>query len=160
MKKSILVLFAILVFTGSLFARENVYVVSPTAKFMDSAKLNAAGPSLAKGTKLDVLAKEGMFYKVSLNGKTGYVAKMFTSATPPAKEKASVASTDEGQSPSARRRASGFSETASARGLTSTEEARIHGSAKDYDYPSIKWLDEQSDKVKSGDTDVFTKTIQ
>ncbi|MCP5502210.1 MAG: hypothetical protein H7A25_20090 [Leptospiraceae bacterium] len=160
MKRVLVVVFAIL-FVGSLYARESVYVISPSAKLMAEPKIAGAGTSLERGAKLSVLAKEGMFYKVSHNGKTGYVAKVFTSSQAPAKEKASVNVADSGsQTPSARKRASGFSETASARGLTATEEARIHGSAKDYDFMSVNWLDEQSDKINSSDTNEFTRTIK
>ncbi|MCP5502209.1 MAG: SH3 domain-containing protein [Leptospiraceae bacterium] len=160
MKKGFVVLLCVFIFTGPLFSRESVYVTSPAAKIMTAPKISGKGTPVTKGTKLDVLAKEGLFYKVNFEGQTGYIPSMFVSQNAPAKKKIDLAGLKDKNADNPRRRASSYAETASARGLTASEKIRARGDANDYDYDSVKWMEEQSSKIEESETELFTQNIQ
>ncbi|MEM7182227.1 MAG: hypothetical protein AAF518_15030 [Spirochaetota bacterium] len=152
--KKILLLGIALLFSGTLFAKQKVlYVTSPSAKLMKTASFGS-GTALRRGDKLTVLGKSGMFYKVRVNGKSGYVSKMFASSKRPG-SKVSLRSGKSSRGSSARRRASSYSETASARGLTSSEKIRVRGNAGEYDYTAVQWMESQSEKIKQADLESF-----
>lgn len=128
---------------------KKLYVVSPAAKLLNKPKMSSNGTPLKKGTQLKQIGKKGMFYKVKNGNKTGWISKIFVSTKSPLKSKVSFGdSIKRSTQQNARRRASSYSETASARGLSASQKVRTRGSKGDYDFESIKWLERQkvSDK--------------
>ena len=66
-----------------LLAKKYRYVTTPVAKLLPKPNLSSKGNRLKRGDKLEILFQQGMFYKVRLKNKTGYIAKMFTSPNKP-----------------------------------------------------------------------------
>lgn len=141
MKKIFAIVLIQLFLVGSLLSKA-VYVVSPAAKLLNQPNNSSVQGSLEKGASLDVLGEEGMYYKVRYKSQTGWVSRMYVSNTAPSNSKVNFAtSLDKSTTVKARARASAYSQTASARGLTQTETLRTRGNANDYDFASIQWLE-------------------
>ena len=162
MKRIFLFLIVSLLFFSAqaVFAKSKAYITNPTAKLGDKANLGASGDALPVGTAVDVVGNEGMFLKVSYKGKTGYVAKMFTSENPPVgKIDSSGKPSEDSPQASARKRSSNFAETASARGLTESEKMRSgRGGSSDDDKFSdsgVEWIQSISGSVKDTDRTSF-----
>ncbi|MCB1156677.1 MAG: hypothetical protein H7A25_15355 [Leptospiraceae bacterium] len=81
--RAFIILF-LLLSSVSLFAREFVYVSSPSAKLMKEPKIvtDSYFP-IKKAEKLEIIQKEGVFFKVRYKGKVGYVPRMFTHTQKP-----------------------------------------------------------------------------
>lgn len=154
MKKILLVIGIACFTTGAILAKPALYVTNPVAKLLDKPNLSSSGSRLNRGDKLSVISKSGMFIKVNFNGKTGYVAGMFTSPRKPGAKVSYKGNKSSGAS-SSRRRASSFNETASARGLTESEKIRVRGNASEYDYQAVQWMESQSDNISRADLDAF-----
>ena len=154
MKKSLILLSVFFFFSISISAKNIFYVISPSAKLLQEPKMAGVGTQLQKGDAVTQIGEEGMFYKVDIDGKTGFVSKIFVRNTPPSDEKVSFGDQiDKSSSVKARARASAYTQTASARGLTSSEKMRTRGNARDYDFDAITWLESQ--KVTEEDLKEF-----
>ena len=95
----------------------DLFVKSLKAPLLKEAKISSEVLSnLERGDKVSAGAAEGAFIQVLVSGKKGYVNKLFLSDKPLA-EKNSILDKDVDISSKARKRASGFTSAAAARGL-------------------------------------------
>jgi hypothetical protein len=147
MKKLIIILTTLL-FAGSIFAGSTVYVSNNSAKLLEKPSFSSKSVPLTKGTALQVIKQEGSFLKVSADGKTGFIASMFTSENKPtgSLNKASNKEEKVSSGVNARKRASAYTETASARGLTESQKMRTNGGGP-VDMEPVLWLEKQGSKI-------------
>ncbi len=124
-----------------LFSNTVVYVQSPKAKFLQSASVSSPGNPLSIGTDLKKVGEEGLFVKVKLGEKTGFVSKLFVSPFPPGAQVKLGSQSGNPEMAEARQRASDFTKTAAARGLTETEKVRVRGNSNQFDFETLHWLD-------------------
>jgi hypothetical protein len=135
MKKKIL----ILLINFQLFASP-MYVTSPVAKLLKEPSAGSEGTLIPKGNVVDKIGERDMFIKVVMDGKEGYVNKLFLSDRPASGKVSFGDSIDQSTSVKARARASSFTQTAAARGFSESQTLRTRGSGNDYDMDSITWL--------------------
>lgn len=125
---------------SSAAADRAVYVQSPRARLLSEARMDASGPALQKGVQVTQVGEEGIFYKVRTAAGIGFVPKVFVSAFAPG-ERANLGSIERTSAMKARARASNYSQTAAARGLSESQNMRVRGSLADFDFDAILWLE-------------------
>ena len=117
-----------------------MYVTSPVAKLLKEPSASSEGILIPKGNVVDKISESNMFVKVVMDGKEGYVNKLFLSDRPISGKVSFGDSIDQSTSVKARARASSFTQTAAARGFSESQTLRTRGGANDYDMDSITWL--------------------
>lgn len=132
------------IWVTNLFSVGNLYVQSPSAKLLSQPQANSSGDALAVGESLNPISEEGFFVQVRKGNKTGWVNKLFLSAFPPGGQIKLNSQTEMSDSVQARQRASDFTKTAAARGLSETESLRVRGEGHTYDFESLVWLESNS----------------
>ncbi|XDD47895.1 M48 family metalloprotease [Leptospira sp. WS39.C2] len=125
----------------SLLAKGNVYVQSNKAKLLSQPKLNAEGSLLKIGEVLTPITEQGLFVQVRVEDKTGWVSKLFVSPLPPGNQMKLGITSNSSEAVVARQRASDFTKTAAARGLSETQKMRVRGEGDQYDFESLRWLE-------------------
>ncbi|TGL99715.1 M48 family metalloprotease [Leptospira jelokensis] len=125
----------------SVFAKGNVYVQSTKAKLLSQPKLNAEGLGLKVGEVLTPIQEQGLFVQVRVEEKTGWVSKLFVSPLPPGNQMKLGITSNSSEAVVARQRASDFTKTAAARGLSETQKMRVRGEGDLYDFESLRWLE-------------------
>ncbi|GBF41156.1 zinc dependent protease [Leptospira ellinghausenii] len=125
----------------SLLAKGNVYVQSNKAKLLSQPKLNAEGSLLKIGEVLTPITEQGLFVQVRVEEKTGWVSKLFVSPLPPGTQMKLGITSNSSEAVVARQRASDFTKTAAARGLSETQKMRVRGEGEMYDFESLRWLE-------------------
>lgn len=138
MRKSLILLLILAAFSTA--ADRSLYVQSPRARLLSEARMDASGPSLPKGSQVTQVGEEGIFFKVRSQAGPGFVPKVFVSAFAPG-ERANLGSIDRSSAMKARARASNYSQTAAARGLSESQSMRVRGSLADFDFDAILWLE-------------------
>ena len=118
-----------------------MYVTSPVAKLLKEPSASSEGTLIPKGNVVDKIGERDMFIKVIMDGKEGYVNKLFLSDKPISGKVSFGDSIDQSTSMKARARASSFTQTAAARGFSESQTLRTRGGANDYDMDSITWLE-------------------
>lgn len=129
---------------SNLYSVGNLYVQSPSAKLLSQPQANSSGDALTIGESLNPVSEEGLFVQVRKGNKTGWVNKLFLSAFPPGGQIKLNSQTEMSDSVQARQRASDFTKTAAARGLSETESLRVRGEGHTYDFESLVWLESNS----------------
>lgn len=132
---------------SNLYSVGNLYVQSPSAKLLSQPQANSSGDPLAIGESLNPVSEEGLFVQVRKGNKTGWVNKLFLSAFPPGGQIKLNSQTEMSDSVQARQRASDFTKTAAARGLSETESLRVRGEGHTYDFESLVWLESNSVEI-------------
>ncbi len=134
---------AVLVFGGAfpLISKSNLYVQSAKAKLLSQPKLNAEGISLKLGELLSPINEQGLFVQVRVSDRSGWVSKLFVSPLPPGNQIQLGISSSSTEAVVARQRASDFTKTAAARGLSETQKLRVRGEGDLYDFDSLRWLE-------------------
>jgi len=122
-------------------AKTILYVQSPKAKLLQQPQLSADGTTLNIGDTLSTIGEQGLFVQVRVNEKTGWVSKLFVSQLPPSSQIKLGVTSSSTEAIVARQRASDFTKTAAARGLSETEKMRVRGGADLYDFESLRWLE-------------------
>ena len=148
-KKPGLILLPALLFGLALpagLSAKTLYVSSPAAKLHSSA--SSSSPALLsrmrRGTSLRQIGRKGLYYKVRVRGKVGYVSRLYVSKYRPGKKVGfSRKGFSRGAAARARVRVSASSETAAARGHKKSESLRTRGKANLYDFVSVQWLERQ-----------------
>lgn len=150
-----------LLFGISLIAKGNVYVQSTKAKLLSQPKLNAEGSLLKIGEVLTPIQEQGLFVQVRVEEKSGWVSKLFVSPLPPGNQMKLGITSNSSEAVVARQRASDFTKTAAARGLSETQKMRVRGEGDLYDFESLRWLESvplttdsnlsKSNQTKSGE---------
>lgn len=148
MKKLVLIALVFLVHV-SLVAN-TLYVQSPAAKLHKDPVASSASTPLPKGASVRKTGEQGLFVKVVHEGQEGWVSKLFVSSTPPSGKVNFGSDIDKSTAVKARARASTFTQTAAARGFTESKSVRTRGSAEDYDFDSISWLEKLPVKELEG----------
>ncbi|MCW7492386.1 M48 family metalloprotease [Leptospira sp. 2 VSF19] len=133
--------FLILIFAHSVLSKGNVYVQSTKAKLLSQPKLNADGSPLQMGESLSPVSEQGLFVQVRAEGKMGWVSKLFVSPLPPGNQIKLGVTSNSSEAVVARQRASDFTKTAAARGLSETQKMRVRGEGDLYDFESLRWLE-------------------
>ncbi|TGN14510.1 M48 family metalloprotease [Leptospira ilyithenensis] len=141
MKRTYLILFLLVCSFFSSFAKGILYVQSPKAKLLASPQLTADGLPLSMGESLTQTSEQGLFVQVRNNDKIGWVSKLFVSPLPPSEKIKLGTASNSSEAVLARQRASDFTKTAAARGLSETEKLRVRGGAELYDFESLRWLE-------------------
>lgn len=118
-----------------------MYVTSPVAKLLKEPSASSEGILIPKGNVVDKIGERDMFIKVVIDGKEGYVNKLFLSDKPASGKVSFGDSIDQSTSVKARVRASSFTQTAAARGFSESQTLRTRGGVNDYDMDSITWLE-------------------
>ncbi|EOQ97500.1 peptidase, M48 family [Leptospira wolbachii serovar Codice str. CDC] len=125
----------------SVVAKGNVYVQSTKAKLLSQPKLSADGFPLQIGEVLSPVSEQGLFVQVRAEGKMGWVSKLFVSPLPPGNQIKLGVTSNSSEAVVARQRASDFTKTAAARGLSETQKMRVRGEGELYDFESLRWLE-------------------
>ncbi|MDZ4726306.1 MAG: M48 family metalloprotease [Leptospira sp.] len=125
----------------TIIAKGNLFVQSPKAKLLAEPQLSSNGSVLKIGDSLSPINEQGLFVQVRVDEKTGWVSKLFVSPLPPSSQIKLGSSSSSSESVAARQRASDFTKTAAARGLSETEKLRVRGGAELYDFESLRWLE-------------------
>lgn len=126
---------------NNLLSNEIYYVQSPKAKLLVAPKIDSQGATLNIGSSLKKVSESGLFYQVRYGEKTGFVSKLFISAFPPGKQIKLGTTHSSNEQALGRQRASDFTKTAAARGLSETEKLRLRGASSDFDFDSVRWLE-------------------
>lgn len=136
------ILISVSVFLSAAAARADraLFVQSPAARLLSEPRMDAAGPPLTRGAQVTQIGEQGMFFRVRASAGTGFIPKVFASAFAPG-EKANLGSIERSSAMKARSRASNYSQTAAARGLSESQSMRVRGSLSDFDFDSILWLE-------------------
>ncbi|MCW7462423.1 M48 family metalloprotease [Leptospira sp. 3 VSF25] len=114
---------------------------SNKAKLLSQPKLNAEGSLLKIGEVLTPITEQGLFVQVRVEEKTGWVSKLFVSPLPPGTQMKLGITSNSSEAVVARQRASDFTKTAAARGLSETQKMRVRGEGELYDFESLRWLE-------------------
>ncbi|MCG6141053.1 M48 family metalloprotease [Leptospira mtsangambouensis] len=125
----------------SLVAKGNVYVQSTKAKLLSQPKLSADGSALVMGEVLSPISEQGLFVQVRARDQLGWVSKLFVSPLPPGNQIKLGITSNSSEAVVARQRASDFTKTAAARGLSETQKMRLRGEGDLYDFESLRWLE-------------------
>lgn len=136
--------FLLIILAQSVLAKGNVYVQSTKAKLLSQPKLNADGFPLSLGESLSPVSEQGLFVQVRAEGKMGWVSKLFVSPLPPGNQIKLGVTSSSSEAVVARQRASDFTKTAAARGLSETQKMRVRGEGELYDFESLRWLESVS----------------
>jgi hypothetical protein len=150
MKNIKLVLFLILIFNSNFVFSNTVYVQSPIAKLLSEPNIASAGKPIKAGSELTQIGEQDMFLKVKSGTDTGWIMKLYVSKIPPSAKVTTAGSQDKSGPIQSRARASTFTETASARGLSESKKLRTRGNSDEYDFESLEWLD----KIKVNPEDI------
>lgn len=119
------------------------YVVSPAARLHVEPTLSAPGAALARGVAVETLSEQGLFFRVRVGERTGYVSRLFVSLYPPTQPSVATPVADAPVAGS-RRRASDVAETAGARGMEqSRANLRVRGAVSEYDFDAVLWMENQ-----------------
>ncbi|TGL61776.1 peptidase M48 [Leptospira ognonensis] len=141
MKFSVLYLSLIWFTFSTIHAKSILYVQSPKAKLLKEPQLSSDGPTLKPGETLNPMSEQGLFVQVRMDDKTGWVSKLFVSQLPPSSQIKLGVTSNSTETIVARQRASDFTKTAAARGLSETEKMRVRGGAELYDFEALRWLE-------------------
>jgi len=131
----------ILFLSVSILYANTFYVQSPIAQLLPNPTAGGKGTPMTKGASVKKEGEQDMFYKVSYNGATGWVNKIFLSTNPPSQKASFGSEIDKSTEVKARARASSFTQTAAARGYSESQTLRTRGGAEDYDLEAIAWLE-------------------
>ena len=137
---------------GSVTAAGTYYVKNARARLLSRPSLRGNGPALAPGTKVTRIAQQGLFYRVKTNGRTGWVARLYLSTSPRTGRVRMGFAVSRSKSQQVRTRASAYTQTAAARGLTKSESIRVRGAQHRYDFEAMTWLeahDPSADSVEA-----------
>lgn len=153
MKTKMILLFALL--AGIELLAKTLYVVSPVAKLLERPNMSAKGKTLKKGSLIKQIGAKGMFYKVKVGNEVGWVSKVFVSRKFPSQTRKNYKNLKQKKEKiKPRVRASTYNETFAARGKVKSEKVELNPNNKtDYDFDSIKWMEEQ--KVTKKDLNKF-----
>jgi beta-barrel assembly-enhancing protease len=134
----------------SVLAGDVMYVQSPVAKLLQAPSSNSLSEPIKFGESVYTISEEGLFVKVRSGNKVGYINKLFLSAFAPTAQIKLSSSLNTSENVQARMRASDFTKTAAARGLTDQEELRVRGESHLYDFDSLVWIEtNSSEKIES-----------
>ncbi|MDF3818336.1 M48 family metalloprotease [Leptospira sp. 96542] len=139
-------------FLFSILARGNLYVQSTKARLLSQPKLSVDGANLQLGEVLSPITEQGLFVQVRYGEQTGWVSKLFVSPLPPGNQIQLGVTSKSTEAVLARQRASEFTKTAAARGLSESQKMRIRGEGEIYDFDSLRWLESipyRRDKVQN-----------
>ncbi|MCE9596559.1 MAG: hypothetical protein K8S54_01195 [Spirochaetia bacterium] len=122
-------------------ADRTMYIQSPSARLLNAPKMDASGPAIARGTAITQTGEEGLFFRVRTDSGTGYVPRLYASAFPPSQKVNFGTGIDKDTAVKARARASNYSQTVAARGISESQTLRTRSGLQDFDFDSIDWIE-------------------
>lgn len=130
----------------------DMYIKSTKCKVLDGPGFgNKVVMVLNKGDVVKVLEEKGPWLKVSVNGKTGWISKLLASKDPPLnKVTVTEGKETEKQKSNVRKRASGSSTAAAARGLREDDRARL-SDATEENYQALQQVEKRQVDDKAVD---------
>lgn len=103
------------------------FVQSVSAAIRDSAQMNSKVVlSVARGTELSVLETNGLWLKVTVDNKTGWVSKLLVGRFKPVGHTVLNKTVDNNIEKASRRRPTSYAVSAAARGLMTNERSRFN----------------------------------
>ncbi|MCP4753839.1 MAG: SH3 domain-containing protein [Proteobacteria bacterium] len=137
MKKNSLIAFIVCIacfgLIGASAMAKSMYVRSYQTFLLETPKFKADKMmKLTRGTAVEQIEKKGAWIKVEVNNQEGWLPKLVLSSRP-AKRRVSLLSQKVDIASKARRRASSYSSTAAARGLTSARKRASNMEMPDYE---------------------------
>lgn len=130
----------ILFFITNVCFAKAVYIKSLKADLLSEAKMGSKVlESIKKGTEVKELSRSGTFAQIEFNTSKGFVSTLFLSEKP-ILNGGSILSQDVDISTQARKRASGFTSAAAARGLK-TNSDDVFKDLGDSDFVSLKQME-------------------
>lgn len=160
MKKIMIALFVSMISMqgAAAYAQATYYVQSTKAKVMSAPSFKAGTiAELPKGSKLDVLGKEGSWVKVKYNEREGYVSSLLLSSRPPMGKSGVIKGDDSEIKHGVRRRASSYTSAAAARGLAQDDRGRLSKEEKS-DYDALEKI--ESYVVSANDLNKFMEATK
>jgi len=130
-----------IVFLFPIFADRQMYIQNPSAKLLTEPRMNAPGAPLTRGQRVTQTGEQGMFFAIRSDEGSGFVPKLYTSAFAPGETVRISGPLERDSGVRARARASNFSQTAAARGLSESQSIRTRGNLDEYDFASVDWLE-------------------
>jgi len=155
MKRLILTVIAVGIFTGSVYAVDNLYVQSKKARIMSEPNFASGLEGWVKrGNKLDVLETGNGWYKISSGKLNGWINRLCVSEHP-VMQKVKII-TDEALEleDASRKRASAITSAAAARGLSDADRKRLSDMGR-ADYRSLGDLETLTGGITEKDVDEF-----
>lgn len=137
------VLFLMILLLSLPAMAEDMYVKSTRGKVLASPDFKSKTVTvLSKGDKVKVLQTKGQWVKVSAGGKSGWMSLLLVSKNPPL-NKVTLTDSEESeqQKSNVRKRASGTSTAAAARGLREDERARLSDSEQE-NYQALQQMEQ------------------
>ncbi len=135
--------FSLFLFRMDLFPVGVLYVQSPKA-VLSPEPGSPVGEKLNLGESISPIQEKGLHVQVRKGEKTGWVSKLFLSPLPPGDRVRLNSNSSLSENVEARQRASDFTKTAAARGLTETESLRVRGEGHLYDFDALTYLEKNS----------------
>jgi len=128
-------------FAGS--GKKNIRYVQANTVYVKSAnKMNADTiTQLKRGTRVKILKKKGLWYKIKVNKKKGWVSKLFLSKNKPVEYASLVQEVPENIEKASRRRPSSYSVSASTRGLIADKRGRPGRELYQSDFEALEKLE-------------------
>ena len=127
MKKQLVIGLLLSILTTVSIMANTYYVRSYLVHTLKSPKIGANRiETLKRGTKVTVLSKDGAWFKIKATNNAGWVSQLSLSKKKPSNRVSLLASEVE-LSKTARKRASTYTSTAAARGLSESASKRISG---------------------------------
>jgi uncharacterized protein YgiM (DUF1202 family) len=126
MKKTVCLLFLVILLSGPLYAADIIYVQSLKAKIFSQPNFGSQLIGQAqRGTRLQVIEEEKGWYKVSSEAHVGWVNRLCVRENPPMEEVTVITEDTPDLEKNARKRASETTSSAAARGLTPADRKRL-----------------------------------
>lgn len=156
MIKALCTLLIILYSSLSLAKTQIIYVQSEKAKIKQEPNAKSADLfEVNRGDILDVIEANGLWLKIKVKNKDGWISKIFTSPNKPVGQSDLLKKTDESIEKVSRKRTSSYSVAASTRGLVASNRNRANAKKYRANFQSLEELEEQ--KINASEIEDFIK---
>lgn len=143
MKRYLFIIFSIFILV-SLYSKE-MFVITKICPVMSEPKASSSKVGILKSSdKVAVIKDEGEWIKIKTSSIDGYIQKIFLGDNPSIEYKSNADKMADMSNVEVRKRSNVYSSSAAAtRGLTTESiRDRENVSFKNYDFESIKWLEQ------------------
>ncbi len=138
---------------------ETLYVQAAQTDLKQASAMNAPRvATLKRGDSLDVQEKQGIWYRVTASGNSGWVSKLFVSANKPVGSADLNKEVQVSLEKASRRRSSSYSVAASTRGLSAVGRAREGRDAYESDFDALREIENFS--LSTGKLDNFKRSAR
>lgn len=138
-------------------AGPTLYLQSDSAKLTAAPSFGAAAiMSLKKGDELAVIEERDGWYRVRIDGKTGWIPRLLVSPHKPINRISVLSDRKASVKASARRRASNVTTAGAARGLANDDRHRVNQNDT-ADYEAVRAM--ESENIPPQDVETFGNTL-